>query len=77
MKSETCMHFKIYVLVEDEVYDWKGESVQLYAGDTFFGGVISPFPATRDYQVVRGGMRIWFYKETVETCPDRFRQLFV
>lgn len=67
---------RIFALVADFDYDWKGEDIHLSAGDTLFGGKVCQFPGARDYQTVRDSKRIWFSKETVESTPKMFRELF-
>jgi hypothetical protein len=67
---------KIYALLNDEEYDWKGMKIYLHAGDTFYGGMICPYPGAKDYQVIRNHRRIWFPKDEVENNTSRFKQVF-
>ena len=67
---------KIYELINDEEYDWKGEKIQLYSGDTFHGGKVCAYPGAKDYHVIRNHKRIWFPKSEVENNTTRFKQVF-
>lgn len=67
---------RIFELLNDETYNWKDVSIELHAGDTFYGGHLGPFPAARQYSVTYNHKRIWFTKTEVENHPSRFRELF-
>ena len=67
---------RVYSLVDDEIYDWKGEQIQLHAGDTFCGGMDCEYPAAKQYSTVCNHKRIWFRHEDVEDHPERFQRLF-
>ena len=76
MCNKSDHSIKIYALLNDEEYDWKGQKIQLHAGDTFHGGMFCSFPGAYDYSVIRDGRRIWFPKSEVESNTSRFEQAF-